>query len=70
MDLYFINLAFQFKQEKNLVLGQLKEKAELVAKTFNSLEGMSCNQVQGAMYAFPKVKMPEAAIEAAQVRPN
>lgn len=50
-----------------MVLGQLKEKADLVAETFNSLEGMSCNPVQGAMYAFPQIKMPQAAIEAAKV---
>lgn len=53
-----------------MVLGQLKEKADLVAETFNSLEGMSCNPVQGAMYAFPQIKMPQAAIEAAKVIAN
>lgn len=53
-----------------MVLGQLKEKADLVAETFNSLEGMSCNPVQGAMYAFPLIKMPQAAIEAAKVITN
>lgn len=53
-----------------MVLGQLKEKADLVAETFNSLEGMSCNPVQGAMYAFPQIKMPQAAIEAAKVITN
>lgn len=53
-----------------MVLGQLKEKADLVAETFNSLEGMSCNPVQGAMYAFPHIKMPQAAIEAAKVITN
>lgn len=53
-----------------MVLGQLKEKADLVAETFNSLEGMSCNPVQGAMYAFPQIKMPRAAIEAAKVITN
>lgn len=57
-----------FIKEKNMVLGQLKEKADLVAETFNSLEGMSCNPVQGAMYAFPQIKMPQAAIEAAKKR--
>ena len=38
----------------------------MVADTFNSMEGFSCNTVQGAMYAFPKITLPEKAIEAAK----
>lgn len=38
----------------------------MVADTFNSIEGFSCNPVQGAMYAFPQIKLPQKAIEAAQ----
>lgn len=38
----------------------------MVADTFNSIEGFSCNPVQGAMYAFPQVKLPPKAIEAAK----
>lgn len=56
----------QFECEKNKVLAQLKERAELVATTLNSFEGFSCNAVQGAMYAFPQIKMPENAIKAAK----
>lgn len=56
----------QFLCEKNKVLSDLKERAELVAKTFNSFEGYSCNPVMGAMYAFPQIKLPAKAIEAAK----
>lgn len=38
----------------------------MVADTFNSMEGFSCNNVQGAMYAFPQFKLPQKAIEAAK----
>lgn len=38
----------------------------MVAKTFNSIPGMSCNEVQGAMYAFPQFEIPPRAIEAAE----
>lgn len=38
----------------------------MVEKAFNSLEGFSCNTVQGAMYAFPQFKLPPKAIEAAK----
>ncbi|WAR13513.1 ALAT2-like protein [Mya arenaria] len=32
-----------FIKEKDFVLGQLKKKAEMVTKTFNSIDGISCN---------------------------
>lgn len=55
-----------FMKEKNGVLETLKQRAEMVANTFNSIEGFSCNPVQGAMYAFPQIKLPQKAIEAAK----
>merc|ERR1719315_724690 len=48
------------------VLSSLKRRAQLVADTLNSIEGITCNTVQGAMYAFPQVHMPEKAKEAAK----
>ena len=44
-----------FEQERQAVLASLKERATLIADTFNAMEGFKCNQVQGAMYAFPQV---------------
>lgn len=46
-----------FQEEKTSVLKSLAERAKLVADTFNSIPGMSCNPVQGAMYAFPQVRI-------------
>jgi alanine transaminase len=37
-----------------------------VSTLFNSIEGISCNEVQGAMYAFPRLELPKKAIEAAR----
>lgn len=56
----------QFQREKMAVLNSLKERAKLVADTFNSFEGFSCNNVQGAMYAFPQIQLPQKVIEAAK----
>lgn len=56
----------QYMEEKTEVLKALKERAELVAREFNSFEGFSCNPVQGAMYAFPQFHLPPKAIEAAK----
>lgn len=56
----------QWYKEKQSVLSSLKERAELIARTLNSFEGFSCNPVQGAMYAFPRIELPPKAIEAAK----
>jgi len=55
-----------FKEQKDKVLTLLAEKGRMVTETFNSIEGISCNDVQGAMYAFPQIQLPEKAIEAAK----
>lgn len=55
-----------FERERQKVLTDLKAKAKLVAETFNSIEGIQCNKVAGAMYAFPRLELPEKAIRAAQ----
>lgn len=55
-----------FMEEKTHVLTQLKEKATLVTELFNSIEGIKCNTVQGAMYCFPRIFLPHKAVEAAR----
>lgn len=55
-----------FAQEKAQVLGSLAARAKSVAETFNSMPGMQCNAVQGAMYAFPRVFIPEKAVAKAK----
>lgn len=55
-----------YMEEKNNVLNSLKEKAVLVTELLNKIEGVTCNPVQGAMYAFPKINIPEKAIEYAK----
>ncbi|XP_050300992.1 alanine aminotransferase 1 [Anthonomus grandis grandis] len=56
----------RFIKEKQGVLDDLKLRAKMVADTFNSMEGFSCNTVQGAMYAFPRITLPPKAIEQAK----
>lgn len=55
-----------FIAEKTKVLDTLKQKALLVAETFNSIDGISCNPVMGAMYTFPQIFLSPKAIEAAK----
>ncbi|CAF0718216.1 unnamed protein product [Adineta steineri] len=55
-----------YNKERTEVVNRLKEKADLVSKLFNSIEGVKCNPVMGAMYAFPRIEIPEKAIEHAK----
>jgi glutamate--glyoxylate aminotransferase len=38
----------------------------MVVDGFNSLQGVSCNATEGAMYAFPRLSLPPRALEAAR----
>jgi aspartate/methionine/tyrosine aminotransferase len=33
---------------------------------FNSMEGVTCNKAEGAMYLFPRIHLPQKAIDAAK----
>merc|ERR1712183_270732 len=55
-----------WKTQVDGVLASLAERAKLVADTLNSIEGFTCNIVQGAMYAFPQIHLPPKAVAAAE----
>ncbi|KAL3320346.1 glycerol-3-phosphate O-acyltransferase 2 [Cichlidogyrus casuarinus] len=57
-----------FESEKGAILDALKTKAKLMTETLNSLEGFSCQPIQGAMYAFPQMKLPKKAQDAAAAK--
>jgi len=52
-------------KEKEDSLASLARRADMVARTLNSIEGFHCNIVQGAMYAFPQVHFPSGVFQAA-----
>ncbi len=54
-------------QEKNKTLQRLEDKAVRLHRELNSIEGITCNEVEGAMYAFPKLELPQKAVEEAKV---
>lgn len=55
-------------QERTAVLSDLAEKAKLTEQLFNTVPGITCNPVQGAMYTFPRITLPQKAIDRAKVR--
>lgn len=71
-----------YDKERTNVFNGLREKADLVSRLFNSIEGVQCNAVMGfvqiilfhiqydilprAMYAFPRIEIPAKAVEHAK----
>ena len=49
--------------EREAVLTSLASRARLVASSLNTIPGFTCNTVQGAMYAFPQIKIPQKVRE-------
>lgn len=58
----------QYKREKDNLIESLKRRARLMTDAFNALEGVTCQETEGAMYSFPKISIPPAAIEAAKAK--
>ena len=56
-----------FLQEKMSIMDSYQRKAGITTKMLNSLKHVSCNAVTGSLYAFPKVILPQKAIEEAKV---
>ena len=65
-DDYVITLLLA-QQERRVILQAMKRKAELVYERMNQIPGVHCNKIQGAMYAFPRIDIPEEAWEDAKV---
>lgn len=65
--IYFNFLFFFSIQERTATLSVLAEKAKLTEQVLNTVPGIRCNPVQGAMYSFPCITIPEKAIKEAMV---
>jgi aspartate/methionine/tyrosine aminotransferase len=47
-----------YNREKTGILEEMKKRAILLAEGLNKIEGISCNAIAGAMYAFPRITLP------------
>lgn len=56
----------QYLGEKTTVLTALRKKAILVEELLGSMNGVTVQPVEGALYAFPQITLPKKAIEAAE----
>ncbi|KAL9275655.1 Alanine aminotransferase 2, mitochondrial-like protein [Drosera capensis] len=55
-----------YSAEKDGILSSLARRAKTLEGALNSLEGVTCNKAEGAMYLFPRIHLPEKAIKAAE----
>merc|ERR1711982_199497 len=44
-----------YRAERDGTLAALKRKAKLVTEKLNAIDGITCQPIEGAMYAFPRV---------------
>jgi len=49
----------RYVEEREAILGALKQRAILLAEGLNRIEGITCNVIAGAMYAFPSIVLPK-----------
>ncbi|KAJ2520459.1 alanine transaminase [Coemansia sp. RSA 2049] len=56
----------QYTREISDIFESMKRRAAKLAAAFNSLPAMSCNDAQGAMYLFPRVRFPQAFVAEAR----
>ena len=55
-----------YHAELNGIYESLRRRASQLVATFNSMEGVSCQDAVGSMYAFPSITLPPAAVAAAE----
>ncbi|CAL1156060.1 unnamed protein product, partial [Cladocopium goreaui] len=55
-----------FQKETSGIFESLKRRALRLTDALNKVPGISCQPIDGAMYAFPSVKLPPKAIEDAK----
>lgn len=46
--------------------GMFRRRARAITDAFNSCEGVVCQETEGAMYSFPQITLPPAAVAAAK----
>jgi alanine transaminase len=56
----------QFIAERQSILDSLHRRSKKLVSALNELEGVSCNEAEGALYAFPSIQLPDKAVQAAK----
>ena len=54
-----------YEEETDKIKGGLKERALLLTDTFNDMNNVSCTEIEGAMYGFPRLHFSQKFIDSA-----
>eukprot|EP00483_Globobulimina_turgida_P001483 UN01485 len=54
-----------FNNEYNQLFESLKRRAKVVSENLNNIDGISCQNIVGAMYAFPTIEISKKAVDEA-----
>eukprot|EP00823_Brevimastigomonas_motovehiculus_P003227 TRINITY_DN194_c1_g2_i1.p1 TRINITY_DN194_c1_g2~~TRINITY_DN194_c1_g2_i1.p1 ORF type:complete len:503 (-),score=123.07 TRINITY_DN194_c1_g2_i1:410-1888(-) len=57
-----------YMKEREAVLASYKRRATKVAEAMNKSKNITCNSVEGAMYAFPNVRLPQKYVDEAKTK--
>jgi len=55
-----------YKKETDEIFGGLKKRSKLLTEKLNKIPGIKTNELEGAMYAFPRIFLTDSAIKAAK----
>jgi alanine transaminase len=47
-----------YVQERDAILSSMRRRAQVMTRALNSMTGVTCNEIEGAMYAFPTITLP------------
>jgi aspartate/methionine/tyrosine aminotransferase len=48
----------RYVSERDGIVDSLRKRAAILTRGLNGIDGISCNPIQGAMYAFPWIELP------------
>lgn len=52
-----------YAEEKESLLASLKRRASQLYKALNELEGVTCNEPEGALYCMPRVRLSKKVLQ-------
>ena len=47
-----------YAQERDDILSSMRRRAQVMNRALNGMTGVTCNEIEGAMYAFPTITLP------------
>ena len=58
----------KYNSEVNSIKEDLKAKAIIITNKLNSIPNVKCQEIEGAMYAFPRIFFPQKFVDLAKNR--